>query len=155
GGKRVSGDFFIDCTGFKALLIEGALKVGFEKWSHFLPCDRAVAIQTEGLGELTPYTRAVARDDGWTWRIPLQHRIGILFVYASDYCSVEDAASFLLDVVQGRHLIQPLVIPFTTGRRGKIWHKNCLSLAPSSGFLEPLVSTAIHMIHKTLIHSVR
>lgn len=154
-GFSISSDFFIDCTGFKALLIEGALNIGYEDWSHFLPCNRAVTIQTESVGALTPYTRATARDAGWTWKIPLQHRTGNGYVYSSEHCSDEDATKVLLAVVEGKPLNEPRVIPFSTGRRKKILHKNCLSLGLSSGFLEPLESTAIHLIHKTLVHFIR
>ena len=154
-GTTLSGDFFIDCTGFKGLLIEDALKVGYEDWTHFLPCNRAVAVQTESVGDLNPFTRVTAREAGWSWKIPLQHRTGNGYVFADRYCSDEKAIETLLNIVDGKLLNDPRIIPFTTGRRKKIWHNNCLSLGLSAGFLEPLESTAIHLIHKTLAHFVR
>lgn len=154
-GTTVDSDFFIDCTGFKGLLIEGGLNVGYEDWTHFLPCDRAVAVQTESLGETLPFTCATARDAGWSWKIPLQHRTGNGYVFSSKHCSDEKAIDSLLSFVDGRILNEPRIIPFTTSRRKKIWHNNCLALGLSSGFLEPLESTAIHLIHKTLVHFVR
>ena len=153
-GTNVIADFFIDCTGFKGLLIEDALKIGYEDWSHYLPCNRAVAVQTENENGLHPYTIATARNAGWTWRIPLQHRAGNGYVYSSQYCSDDEAINTLLNVADGKLLNEPRVIPFTTGRRQKIWHNNCLSLGLSSGFLEPLESTAIHLVYKTLIRFI-
>lgn len=149
-GNTLNADFFIDCTGFKGLLIEESLKVGYEDWTHYLPCNRAVAVQTENTGEPQPYTMATAREAGWSWRIPLQHRTGNGYVFASDYCSDDQAINTLLQVVEGKLLNEPRVIPFVTGRRKKIWHNNCLALGLASGFLEPLESTAIHLVYKAL-----
>lgn len=154
-GTRVSGDFFIDSTGFKGLLIEKALGVGYESWAHYLPCDRAVAVQTATVGELPPFTVATARDAGWSWKIPLQHRTGNGYVFSSQYCSDDEAINTLLTAVEGEPLNAPRVIPFTTGRRKKIWHNNCLALGLASGFLEPLESTAIHLVYKTLVQFIR
>ncbi len=154
-GQTLTSDFFIDCTGFKGLLIEGALNIGYEDWTHYLPCNRAVAVQTENTSGLHPYTIATAREAGWTWKIPLQHRTGNGYVFSSQYCSDEQAIDTLRKAVTGKLLNEPRVIPFTTGRRKKIWHNNCLALGLASGFLEPLESTAIHLVHKTLVHFIR
>ncbi|WP_331351926.1 tryptophan halogenase family protein [Cellvibrio sp. UBA7671] len=154
-GQKVAADFFIDCTGFKGLLIEETLNVGYEDWSNYLPCDRAVAVQTENAGEPAPYTVACARAAGWTWRIPLQHRTGNGYVFASDYCSDDEATQTLLNAVEGKLVNEPRIIPFVTGKRKKIWHKNCLALGLASGFLEPLESTAIHLVYKGLVNFIR
>ncbi|WP_062058428.1 tryptophan halogenase family protein [Cellvibrio sp. OA-2007] len=154
-GQKITADFFIDCTGFKGLLIEETLQVGYDDWSHYLPCNRAVAVQTENIHEPAPFTVATARDAGWTWKIPLQHRTGNGYVFASDYCSDDEATQTLLNAVDGRLVNEPRIIPFVTGKRKKIWHKNCLALGLASGFLEPLESTAIHLIYRTLVHFIR
>ena len=153
-GANISSDFFIDCSGFKGLLIESALNIDYEDWAHYLPCDRAVAVQTENVSGLRPFTIATAREAGWTWKIPLQHRTGNGYVFSSHYCSDEKAIDTLLNTVDGKLLNEPRVIPFTTGRRKKIWHNNCLALGLASGFLEPLESTAIHLVYKTLIRFI-
>ena len=145
-GREISGDFFIDCTGFRALLIEKTLDVGYCDWSNYLHCDRAIAVQTVDHGETVPYTRATARDAGWTWRIPLQHRTGNGYVYSSQFCSDEQARNTLLSVIDGEMITEPRVIPFLTGVRKEIWKNNCLSLGLASGFIEPLESTAIHLV---------
>jgi tryptophan halogenase len=154
-GTTVTSDFFIDCTGFKGLLIEGALDIGYEDWTHYLPCNRAIAVQTKNTGEPQPFTVATAREAGWTWKIPLQHRTGNGYVFSSQYCTDDKAMDTLLQVVDGKLLNEPRVIPFVTGRRKKIWHNNCLALGLASGFLEPLESTAIHLVYKTLVHFIR
>ncbi|HTF96196.1 MAG TPA: tryptophan halogenase family protein [Cellvibrio sp.] len=154
-GETVESDFFIDCTGFKGLLIEDTLHTGYDNWSHYLPCNRAVALQTENTGEPMPFTIATARAAGWTWKIPLQHRTGNGYVFASDYCSDDEATQTLLDAVEGKPVNEPRIIPFVTGKRKKIWHNNCLALGLASGFLEPLESTAIHLIYRTLVHFIR
>lgn len=153
--QQIESDFFIDCTGFKSLLIGDALQVGYENWSHYLPCNRAVAVQTENTGEPAPYTIATARDAGWTWKIPLQHRTGNGYVFCDKYCSDNEAIQTLLNHIDGKLLNEPRVIPFVTGKRNKIWHKNCLALGLASGFLEPLESTAIHLVFKTLAYFIR
>ncbi|PZN33868.1 MAG: tryptophan halogenase [Proteobacteria bacterium] len=145
-GQVVEGDFFIDCTGFRGLLIEQTLQSGFEDWSHWLPCDRAVAVQTESVGPAVPYTLSAAHEAGWRWRIPLQHRVGNGLVYCSRYMSDEEATGKLLREVQGRTLTQPRVIRFRAGRRRCTWNKNVVALGLASGFLEPLESTSIHLI---------
>lgn len=145
-GRKIQADFYIDCTGFKGLLIEEALNTGYEDWRHYLPCDRAVAMPTENTGVTVPYTQATARDHGWTWRIPLQHRTGNGYVYCSEYCGDEQARDILMRAVDGKPLTEPRIIPFVTGKRKRIWNKNCLSLGLASGFLEPLESTTIHLV---------
>ena len=154
-GKEIEGDFFIDCTGMRALLIEGALHTGYESWSQWLPCDSAVAIQTESVAEPIPYTRAIARDAGWQWRIPLQHRVGNGIVYCSNYMTKDEAESTLLANIEGKTLTNPLHINFRPGRRLKQWHKNCLAVGLSSGFLEPLESTSIHLIQQNIVRFLR
>ena len=145
-GQAIEGDFFIDCTGFRGLLIEQTLHAGYEDWSHWLPCDSAVAVQTESTGPAVPYTRAIAHEAGWRWRIPLQHRVGNGLVYCSRYMSDAAATEKLLSEIEGKTLVQPRVIKFRAGRRRKVWHKNVLALGLASGFVEPLESTSIHLI---------
>jgi tryptophan halogenase len=145
-GQIIDGDLFIDCTGFRGLLIEQTLKTGYEDWSHWLPCDSAIAVQTESVGPAAPYTRSIAHDVGWRWRIPLQHRVGNGLVYCSRYLSDADARTTLLNSIEGKTLIEPRVIRFQTGRRLKSWNKNCIALGLASGFIEPLESTSIHLI---------
>ena len=145
-GETVPGDLFVDCTGFRGLLIEQTLKAGFEDYSHWLRTDRAFAVQTL-LGEhMPPYTRAIARQAGWQWRIPLQHRVGNGLVYCSDYLSEDEARATLLANLDGDPLFEPRLLKFKAGRRMKAWHKNVVSIGLSSGFIEPLESTSIHLI---------
>jgi tryptophan 7-halogenase len=146
GGKQVAGDFFIDCTGFRALLLGETLGVGYQDWSKWLPCDRALAVPSERLPTLVPYTRATAKDAGWQWRIPLQHRTGNGHVYSSGFTSDDKAAETLLAGLDTRALGDPRPIRFTTGRREAFWAHNCAAIGLSSGFLEPLESTSIHLI---------
>lgn len=149
-GESVSGDFFIDCTGFNALMIDKTLGVGVEDWSQYLPCDRAIAVKTESANVRTPYTTATARDSGWGWRIPLRERTGHGYVYSSQFCSDAQAKSTLLKNLDSKRISDPHVIPFSTGRRKEIWKYNCLSLGLAAGFVEPLESTAIHLTARGL-----
>lgn len=145
-GQVVNGDLFIDCTGFRGLLIEQSLHTGYEDWSHWLPCDSAVAVQTELTGPAVPYTRAVAHKSGWQWQIPLQHRVGNGVVYCSRYMSDDAARHHLVSNINGQVLTEPRFIKYRTGRRRKVWNKNCVALGLASGFIEPLESTSIHLI---------
>lgn len=148
-GRQISGDLFIDASGFRGLLIEKALGVGYEDWSQWLPCDRAVAVACEGrvaTGELAPYTVATARSAGWQWRIPLQHRIGNGYVYCSSFIGEEEARAQLLGSLEGRPLGEPRLLKFTTGIRKQAWSRNCVAVGLASGFLEPLESTGIQLI---------
>ena len=150
GDRRLTADFFIDCSGFRGLLIEDALKTGFEDWSHWLPCDRAFAVPCTSVSPLTPYTRSNARAAGWQWRIPLQHRIGNGHVFSSAHMSEDAARALLLSNLDGEPLAEPRLIRFKAGKRRKIWNRNVLSIGLSSGFLEPLESTSIHLIQSAI-----
>ncbi|MDE1147165.1 MAG: tryptophan 7-halogenase [Azospirillaceae bacterium] len=145
-GEMVEGDLFIDCSGLRALLIDGTLKSGFEDWSHWLPCDRALAVPCERVAAPLPYTRATAHAFGWQWRIPLQHRTGNGMVYSSAFASEDEAAAALMANLDGKPLADPRLIRFQTGRRPRAWVKNVVAIGLSSGFLEPLESTSIHLI---------
>lgn len=147
-GEKIEGDLFIDCTGFRGLLIEQTFHTGYEDWSHWLPCDSAVAAQTESLGDAIPYTRSIAHEWGWQWRIPLQHRVGNGLVYCSRYLGDDDAIKLLANKIEGERLTEPRVIKFRPGQRLKHWNKNCVALGLASGFIEPLESTSIHLIQK-------
>ena len=154
-GERIEGDFFIDCSGFRALLHEQTLHTGYEDWSHWLPCDRAWAVQTESVGEPLPYTRSIARTAGWQWRIPLQHRVGNGLVYCSRYLDDDAARQQLLDNIEGEQRSEPRLIRFRTGRALRQWHKNCVALGLASGFLEPLESTSLHLIQSGIVRLIR
>lgn len=154
-GERILGDLFIDCTGFRGLLIEQTLKTGYEDWTHWLPCDSAVAIQTQSVGPAVPYTRSIAHHAGWRWQIPLQHRVGNGLVFCSKYMSEDEAVGKLLKDIDGQKLTEPRVIRFVTGKRKKSWNKNCVALGLASGFLEPLESTSIHMVMTALVRILR
>ena len=149
-GERIEGTFFIDCTGFRGLLIEGALEAGFDDWSRYLPCNRAMAVPCEGGGDFTPYTKAIARKAGWQWRIPLQHRIGNGLVYCSDYLSDDEASEILLANLDGAPQADPRPIRFTTGKRRVQWKNNCLAIGLAAGFMEPMESTSIHLIQSAI-----
>jgi len=145
-GQEIQGDLFLDCTGMRGLLIEQTLQTGFEEWGHWLPCDSAIAIQTESIGPAVPYTKSIAHHAGWRWQIPLQHRVGNGVVFSGQHLSKDEAINMLLSSVDGKVLTEPNVIKFKTGRRKKSWNKNCIAIGLASGFLEPLESTSIHMI---------
>jgi tryptophan halogenase len=145
-GEVVAGDLFIDCTGFRGLLIEQTLKAGYEDWSHWLPCDSAAAVQTELVGQAQPLTRAIAHDLGWRWCIPLQHRVGNGLVFSSKFLSDDAAKEELVGAIDGKPITAPRVLKFQTGRRSKVWSKNCVAMGLSSGFVEPLESTSIHLM---------
>lgn len=149
-GEVIQGDLFIDCSGFKGLLIEETLKTGYEDWSNYLPCDRAVARLSERLDVLPPYTRATAKKAGWQWRIPLQSRTGNGYVYCSKYISDEEALATLNEGLDTAPIAEPKFLRFTTGVRKKTWNKNVLSLGLAAGFLEPLESTSIHLIQTAI-----
>jgi tryptophan 7-halogenase len=149
-GEVVAGDFFIDCSGFRGLLIEEALHTGYEDWSHWLPCDRAVAVPCEKVGPPTPYTRSTARTAGWQWRIPLQHRTGNGHVFSSRFISEDEATAQLLSNLDGRALADPRTLRFTTGMRNKIWNRNVVAVGLSGGFIEPLESTSIYLIQTAI-----
>ena len=154
-GERIAGDLFLDCTGFRALLIEGALHAGFDDWTHWLPCDSAIAVQTESVAPPVPFTRAMAHDAGWQWRIPLQHRVGNGIVWCGRYLSREAALERLLGNVEGRVLTEPNVLSFRTGMRRRQWYRNCIAIGLSGGFTEPLESTSIHLIQRAVLRLIR
>lgn len=145
-GEKLEAELFIDCSGLRGLLIEQTLKTGYDEWGHWLPCDRAYAVPCDTSGPLTPYTRATAQDAGWIWRIPLQHRVGNGHVYSSAFCSDEQAERVLLEQLESPPTSDPFKLCYTTGKRRKQWSKNVVAIGLSSGFLEPLESTSIHLI---------
>lgn len=149
-GREFAADLFIDCSGFRGLLIEGALKTGYDDWSHWLPCDRAVAMPSENAGPPLPYTRSTAREAGWQWRISLQHRTGNGYVYCSRFLDDDRAADLLASRLDGKGLADPRPLRFTTGRRRLNWNRNVVAIGLSSGFMEPLESTSIHMIQDNI-----
>ena len=154
-GQTIAGDLFVDCTGFRGLLIEQTLETGWEDWSHWLRSDSAIAVQTENVAPPLPYTRSTARSCGWQWKIPLQNRVGNGLVFCSDYMSDDEAQKLLLDNLDGKPITEPRTIKFKTGRRLKQWNKNCVALGLSSGFLEPLESTSIHLIQNNVIRMIK
>jgi tryptophan 7-halogenase len=154
-GLRVPGELFVDCSGFRGLLIEQALETGYEEWTHWLPCDRAVAIASEKTVAATPYTRSTARAAGWQWRIPLQHRTGNGYVYSSAHVSDDEAAATLMRNLDGRALADARALRFVTGRRRKMWSRNCVALGLASGFLEPLESTSINLIQSGIARLIQ
>ena len=147
-GSNIAADLFIDCSGFSGVLIEQALKTGYDDWSQWLPCNRAVAMQCEPSGPSLPYTRATARKAGWQWRIPLQHRTGNGYVYWDEYISDDEATHQLMSTLEGPAITESKQLYFKTGKRRKLWHKNVIAIGLSGGFLEPLESTSIHFIQE-------
>ena len=154
-GEQIVGDLFIDCSGFRSLLIQQALNTEWEDWSHWLRNDSAVAVQTDSVSPPAPYTRSTARTSGWQWNIPLQNRVGNGLVYSSDYISDDEAKRSLLNNIEGAPINEPRIIKFRTGRRAQQWVKNCVAVGLSSGFLEPLESTSIHLIQNSVLRLVR
>ncbi|WP_426693279.1 tryptophan halogenase family protein [Sphingomonas sediminicola] len=154
-GERIEGDLFLDCTGFRAVLIGQTLGVGHEDWTHWLPCDSAIALQTESVGPAVPYTRAIAHDAGWQWRIPLQSRVGNGIVYCSRYLDQDTAMERLLGNIEGEVLTKPNILRFGAGMRKKQWHRNCVAIGLSGGFMEPLESTSIHLIQRAVLRLIR
>jgi tryptophan halogenase len=150
GERRIEGNFFIDCTGFRSLLLGKTLGVPYVDWSNWLPCDSALAVACESSDAFRPYTQAMARRAGWQWRIPLQHRTGNGHVYCSKFMSDDEAASILLANLDGAPLADPRPIRFTSGRRETFWSHNCLALGLAAGFMEPLESTSIHLVQSAL-----
>ncbi len=149
-GSRVAGEFFVDCSGFRGRLIEQEFHAGYEDWTHWLPCDRAVAVPCASVFPITPYTRSMARRAGWQWRIPLQHRTGNGYVFSSKYLSEDEAAATLMSNLDGEALAEPRTLRFVTGVRRRHWVRNCVAIGLSSGFLEPLESTSIHLIQMSI-----
>ena len=147
-GQHLAADLFVDCSGFRGVLIEQALHSGYQDWSHWLPCNRAVAVPCERHGEIPPYTRATARKAGWQWRIPLQHRTGNGHVYWSEFISDDEACSLLLNNLDGKALAEPKQLFFKTGRRNHFWKNNVVAIGLAAGFMEPLESTSIHLIQE-------
>ena len=145
-GERIEGDLFIDCTGFRGLLIGRTLEVGFEDWGHWLPTNSALAVQTESVADAVPYTRTIAHHAGWQWRIPLHHRVGNGNVFCSEFMAEDEARALLLGSVEGKVLTEPRLIRYATGKRQQMWQNNVIAMGLSSGFVEPLESTSIHLI---------
>jgi tryptophan halogenase len=145
-GRRLAGDLFLDCSGFRSLLLGQAYDIEFLDWSRWLPCDRALAVPCERTAPLLPYTRSTADAAGWRWRIPLQHRTGNGYVYCSDHLSDDEAAARLLSQLDGAPRAEPRLLKFKAGYRRKLWEKNCIAIGLAGGFLEPLESTSIHLI---------
>lgn len=149
-GQSITGDLFIDCSGFRALLIEKTLRTGYECWQHWLPCDRAVAVPSENPETLDPFTRATAQSAGWQWRIPLQHRTGNGHVYCSEFMSDDEATSTMLKNLEGDPVGEPRILNFVAGKRKQTWKRNCVAIGLSGGFLEPLESTSIYLIQAAI-----
>ena len=154
-GQEIAGDLFLDCTGFKAMLIEGALNTPWVPYGHYLPCDSAIAMQTELVRAPRPYTQSIAHDFGWQWRIPLQHRAGNGLVYSSRHVSDDEAISTLLKNLDGPAVTEPRVIKYRTGRRMKAWNKNCIAVGLTASFIEPLESTSIHLAMSAIYRLMR
>jgi tryptophan 7-halogenase len=149
-GSTIAADIFVDCSGFRGLLIEEALQSGYEEWTKWLPCDRAVAVPCESAGPPDPYTRATAHSAGWQWHIPLQNRVGNGHVYSSSFMELGAATDILLANLDGKPMAEPRHLRFVTGKRKKFWNKNCVAIGLSAGFLEPLESTSIHLAQSAI-----
>ncbi|KGK00160.1 tryptophan halogenase family protein [Thalassotalea sp. ND16A] len=153
--QQITSDFFIDCSGQRSLLMQKTLRVGFDDWQHYLPVNSAAVMQTEKMSILAPYTESTAHENGWRWRIPLQNRTGNGFVFSQDFCSDQQAIDLLTSTVTEKPINDPKIMRFTTGKSKRFWYKNCLSVGLSSGFLEPLESTGIHLIMKGILNFVQ
>ena len=147
-GERVTADLFIDCSGFQGLLIEGALRTGYEDWSGWLPCDRAMLVHSGRSAPPNPYTLVTGRDAGWQWQIPLQHRDGNGYIYSGGFSTDDAARALLLRNLPGRPLSEPVALRFRPGRRKAAWNRNVVALGLAAGFLEPLEATSIHLIQR-------
>lgn len=154
-GDLIEGDLFIDCTGFRGRLIHGALNTSFHEYGHYLPCDSAVAIQTENVSAPLPYTKSIAHEFGWQWRIPLQHRAGNGLVYCSRFVSDDEATHRLMSNLEGKPINEPKAFKYKTGRRTKVWVKNCIAMGLAAGFLEPLESTSIHLAMASILRFMK
>ncbi|WP_379551604.1 tryptophan halogenase family protein [Qipengyuania sp. DGS5-3] len=153
-GEKVSGEFFVDCSGFRGLLIEGTLEAGYDNWQHWLPCDRAVAVPCAKQAEVAPYTRSTAKEAGWQWRIPLQHRTGNGYVHCSEFISEDEATATLMSSLDGEPQAGPRTLRFVTGKRREFWKKNCVAIGLSAGFMEPLESTSLHLIQYGILRLI-
>jgi tryptophan halogenase len=153
-GDVHAADLFIDCSGFRGLLIEQTLHTGYDDWSHWLPCDSALAVPCKSVSPLLPFTRSTAHSAGWQWRIPLQNRIGNGHVYCSKFMGQDEAASILLGNLDGKALAEPRLIRFVTGKRKKLWNKNVVAIGLAAGFIEPLESTSIHLIQQGIVRLI-
>ena len=153
-GTEVTGEFFVDCSGFRGLLIEDALNAGYENWQHWLPCDRAIAVPCAKQQSITPYTRSTAKEAGWQWRIPLQHRTGNGYVHCSEFISEDEATETLMSSLDGEAQADPRTLRFVTGRRREFWKKNCVAIGLSAGFMEPLESTSLHLIQYGILRLI-
>lgn len=151
-GEIIKGDLFVDCSGFRSMLMGKALGVEFESWKDWLLCDRAVTLPTEKTDVIQPFTRSTAKSVGWQWRIPLQHRTGNGYVFSSDHITDDHAIDVLLDGIEGKPTAEPRFLSFEAGRRVKSWHKNCVAVGLSGGFLEPLESTSIYLIQVAIFN---
>lgn len=153
-GETIEGDLFVDCTGFRSAVTGQALGVEWEDWTHWLPCDRAWAVQSERMDDIAPYTKSIAREAGWQWQIPLQHRTGNGLIYSSAFVDDEAARDQLMANLSNKAIIEPRGLRFTPGRRTSSWARNCVAVGLSSGFLEPLESTSIHLIQVAALNLV-
>jgi len=154
-GEVIAADLFIDCSGFRGLFINQALGVGFEDWSHWLPCDRAIAVPCARSEAFTPYTRSIAHSAGWQWRIPLQHRTGNGHVFSTRFMDDAEAERILLANIDGEQLADPFKVDFKAGKRKQLWHKNCVAIGLAGGFLEPLESTSLHLVQSGIVRLMR
>lgn len=153
-GSVIAADFFIDCSGFRGLLIEETLHTGYEDWSHWLPCNSAIAVPTEKHSELLPYTKSIAHSAGWQWRIPLQHRTGNGHVYCNNFMNDASAQDILVNNLTAKILAEPRQLRFTTGHRKKFWNKNCVAIGLAAGFMEPLESTSLHLVQTAIMRVI-